>query len=116
MEKKIELIDKNRYKESLCSIIRGMKNTSLLTNDEKDDGIQKLQTAINVLDNEPIIYKTIQEFQKDDFSDTEFRLLTLAFKLLYAIAESERKGNSDVSMLNDVFHLQEKLGIVDLLL
>ena len=55
-----------------------------------------------------------RDFQQEDFTEDEFKLLKLAFKLIDDVVESQRTDNSDVYMCNMLFHLKEKLGIFDI--
>ena len=54
-----------------------------------------------------------REFQREDFTETEFKLLKLAFKLMDDIVDVQHRGNP--YMCNELFHLTQKLGICDLI-
>jgi hypothetical protein len=56
-----------------------------------------------------------RKMTKDDFTEDELSLLRLAFKLVGDVVEHQRQGNYDVYMSNELFHLENKLGIYDLL-
>lgn len=57
-----------------------------------------------------------KEWQESDFTEDQLRLLRIAFKMVEDMVELQRHGNGDVFMSNELFHLKEKLGILDLVL
>lgn len=57
-----------------------------------------------------------KEWQESDFTEDQLCLLRIAFKMVEDIVELQRQGNGDVFMSNELFHLKEKLGILDLVL
>ena len=51
----------------------------------------------------------------NDFTEAELSLLRLAFNLVETVTDWERSDNYDVELSNALFHLNEKLGIYDLI-
>lgn len=56
-----------------------------------------------------------RKFNKDDFTEDEFMLLRIAFKLANTVVETQRENNYDVHLTNELFNLKDKLGISDLI-
>ena len=53
-------------------------------------------------------------FKEEDFTEDELMLLRMAFKLVSTVVETQRTDNYDVHLSNELFSLEEKLGIYDL--
>ena len=53
-------------------------------------------------------------FKEEDFTEDELMLLRMAFKLVSTVVETHRTDNYDVHLSNELFSLEEKLGIYDL--
>ena len=56
-----------------------------------------------------------ENFKEEDFTEDELFLLKLAFKLVDDVVEMQRTSNSDVYLSNELYDLEQKLGIYDLL-
>ena len=50
-------------------------------------------------------------FTEDDFSETELKVLRLAFRLADSVIEIQRTSNYDTDDCNALFNLKEKLKI-----
>jgi len=74
--------------------------------------IQKLAQYENM--EEQSLHMRAHKFQKEDFTDDEFQLLMLAFKLINDVVQTQRTDNSDTFMCNELYHLKVKLGVDDL--
>lgn len=55
------------------------------------------------------------KFEEEDFETDELMLLRMAFRLVDTAIETQREGNYDVYLSNELFNLKEKLGIGDLI-
>ena len=53
-------------------------------------------------------------FKEEDFTEDELMLLRMAFKLVTDVIEIQREDRYDVVLSNELFNLEEKLGIYDL--
>ncbi len=54
-------------------------------------------------------------FTKEDFTEDELILLRMAFKMLDAAVDEQRRLFYGSNYCNEVYNLKEKLGIYDLL-
>ena len=54
------------------------------------------------------------KFKKEDFTDDELMLLKMAFSLADNVVNTFRMDNYDVYLSNTLYHLEEKLGIGDI--
>lgn len=50
-------------------------------------------------------------FKEEDFTEDELMLLKMAFNLVDTVVETQRTGNSDVHLVNELYTLKEKLGV-----
>lgn len=55
-----------------------------------------------------------KKFTEEDFTEDELKLLKMAFKLVSDVVEIQREDNYDVHLSNELFNLEEKLGIYEL--
>ena len=55
-----------------------------------------------------------KEFKEEDFTKDELMLLRMAFKLVSDVVQIQREDNYDVHLCNELFSLEEKLGIYEL--
>ena len=76
--------------------------------------LKNLAEYEDMLEQNMLMLSPGHKFEKEDFTQDEFKLLTMAFKIIDDVVELQREGNSDVYLCNELFHLKEKLGIADL--
>ena len=55
-----------------------------------------------------------KEFKEEDFTEDELKLLKMAFKLVADVVEIQRQDNYDVYLSNELFSLENKLGVYEL--
>ena len=54
------------------------------------------------------------KFTKNDFTEDELMLLRIAFNSAQNVTEELQKNGYDSHLVNELFHLEEKLGIYNL--
>ena len=54
------------------------------------------------------------KWTKEDFTEEEFMLLKMAFRLIDDVVEIQRYDNYDVYLSNELYSLKNKLGIYEL--
>ena len=78
--------------------------------------LTKLAEYEDMLEQNMLLLSPGHKFQKEDFTEDEFKLLTIVFKIIDNVVELQRNGNSDVYLCNVLYHIKEKLGIVGLVI
>ncbi len=56
-----------------------------------------------------------REFKPEDFTDEELRLLRTIFNMADAMIQGLRDDNYDTYLSNQLYYLEEKLGILNLI-
>lgn len=54
-------------------------------------------------------------FNKEDFTEEQLQLLKMAFKLVEDVVDIQKHGNYDDPLYNQLYKLEEKLGVFDLI-
>lgn len=92
------------------------KYYDILNNPEKYLSKEIIDNRLKLKEKPNTTIKYIREkFKEGDFTENQLLLLRLAFKLVNDVVEIQRVNNSDVYIINELYALEEKLGIYDLL-